>query len=271
MPHYRPAPPLLPRLDDRRPIELFDKFFRSAGRTPIVGPEGRIVSFHLRQLFSYNAFVRAFESGQFGKPEQRFGWIEETLRSPAGIWRQSGNPRPAEFLVSRYQVDQAKCLFVVKVTVCEGEPPPLLDPTGYQIFRTEDEFTQKLIHGAPPCWAAPESTEARNQPIALICWRVRLIYGLKIQHKDPDSWTRHFRQLERNHPVTIVEVEPGEKADYWILDTNTSDGHYDTGGFQADARAAKVIPIAVHTPSNLAVQEAEGRLYLRSLRMRGRE
>ena len=140
------------------------------------------------------------------------------------------------------------------------------------MFRSEDELQQKLLHNAPPSWSAPGLKPEKAGPSKPPpCLRVRVIYGAKEENVDPKSWTDHFRKLETNHSIQIVEVEDGAVADYWILDTNTSDGHYDTGDFQSNAREAKVLPLAVNTPSNLVVRSLEERVFLFSMRSRARD
>lgn len=269
MPRYRAAPPLIPLVDARSPLEQFHDFFLRDGRAPIVGPEDRVILFS-RKVGTYHPFVKAFQSSQWGKPVQRFGWIEDTLRSPSAIWKKSGR-RPEELFVSFYEANRTKTVFAIKAAICEVCPAVVLDPFDYQILRGENEL-ERLIGGTPPCWSCPDDIRSEEPPeVTSTCWRVRMIYG-PIRHRtDPPSWTRQFRQLESNHPgITIIEVSSEQPADYWVLDTNTSDRHADTGSFQAEARAAGAIPLAVNTPSNLVVKETDGRIYLFSMRMRAR-
>lgn len=112
---YRSAPPLLARTSGRA-IDQLAAFFKGPDQKPIVGPEGRTASF-ARDIWTYNAFVKPFHLPGIGRPEQRFGWVLDTLKNPSGIWRQSGNPRPAEFLVSRYVFEQSQIVFVVKAVI----------------------------------------------------------------------------------------------------------------------------------------------------------
>ena len=167
MPRYRPAPPLLPKVEGR-PIDLFAAFFRGAGRAPIVGPEGRVVSFHIRKLWAYHAFVKTFQSsGHLGRPEQRFAWIEDTLRNPCGIWRRAGNPT-VEFFVSCYTVERRDFFYAVK---CNVFPERDLVSRGLLIFRTRLKRLAQSLSSSTlrQIWLSRKRTDG------LICFQCVLV------------------------------------------------------------------------------------------------
>src|SRR5436189_148012 len=85
---HRPAPPLLD--ETARGMRVFDEFFRPHGvPREIQCPEGRIASFAAKNLGAYMQFFKPTRSGDFGRPEQRAHWIEDTLQNPDEIRSES--------------------------------------------------------------------------------------------------------------------------------------------------------------------------------------
>lgn len=151
---YRDAPPLLQRARGGGVVKLFDDHFRP-GSQPIVftGLHGRQSSFE-GQIGRFQDFFK----GRPGSPEQRFIWIEDTLRRPDRIWRLEENTATIELFESRYQHDDHRWIYVIKVQVLNESLS--VRPYAAMILEAQHEHRWSAItSSADLVWPPPKCEE----------------------------------------------------------------------------------------------------------------